>query len=80
MTSVVSIIALREKEMLQDKVRQEVADLNGRLDALDDPREGYAMVRSYIQRHILAGEAIPEELRRLETALLRDCLAQSQGR
>lgn len=66
--------------MLQDEVRQEVADLNGRLDALDDPREGYAMVRSCIQRRLLAGEAIPEDLRRLESALLRDCLAQSQGR
>lgn len=63
-----------------DEVQQEVADLNGRIDALDDPREGYAMVKECIRRRREAGETVPDDLRRLEAALLRDCLAQSQGR
>jgi len=62
------------------EVQQEVADLNGRIEALEDPREGYAIVRECIRRHREAGEEIPEDLRRLEAALLRECLAQSQGR
>lgn len=63
-----------------NEVQQEVADLNGRIDALEDPREGYAMVKACIQRRRQAGQDIPEDLRRLEAALLRECLAQSQGR
>ncbi|CFX39766.1 protein of unknown function [Candidatus Filomicrobium marinum] len=63
-----------------NEVQQEVADLNGRIDALEDPREGYAMVKECIRRRREAGQTIPDDLRRLEAALLRDCLAQSQGR
>jgi len=65
---------------MTEDVQLEVAELNGRLDELDDPRQGYALVKDYIERHQNAGDEIPEDLVRLEKCLLTECLAASQGR
>ncbi|MBU1212142.1 MAG: hypothetical protein KJ587_12810 [Alphaproteobacteria bacterium] len=61
-------------------VVQEVAELNGLIDEVDDPRECYAAVRDCIRRHREAGEEIPEDLKRLERVMLTECLSASQGR
>lgn len=59
---------------------QEVEELNGLLDQTEDPRECYAAVCECIQKHRDAGEAIPEDLQRLQQVVLTECLAESQGR
>lgn len=62
------------------EVVQEVAELNGLIDEIDDPRECYAAVCDCIKKHRDAGEEIPEDLYRLEKVMLTECLAESQGR
>ncbi len=62
------------------EVVQEVAELNGLIDEIDDPRECYAAVCDCIKKHRDAGEEIPEDLHRLEKVMLTECLAESQGR
>lgn len=65
---------------MTELIQQEVAELNGRIEELDDPRHGYALVKDCIRRHRDAGEEIPEDLHRLERSLLSECLSASQGR
>jgi len=66
--------------MTMEEVQQELAELNGQIDATDDPREGYALVRQKIEQHREAGHTVPEELVRLEKAMQVECLSESQGR
>lgn len=61
-------------------VVQDVAELNGLIDEVDDPRECYAAVRDCIRKHREAGQEIPEDLERLEKVMLTECLSASQGR
>jgi len=59
---------------------EEIAEINSHIEATEDPSECYRLVREKIKRHELRGEMIPDDLRRLEDALLTECNAQSQGR
>lgn len=58
----------------------EVTALNQKVDALDDPRESYRLVRERIRQHRLSGKTVPEDLAILEKHLMRECMAESQGR
>lgn len=58
----------------------EVAEINERLEASEDPRECYRLVRERIAERKTRGEMIPEDLVRLERTLFAECNAQSQGR
>ena len=71
---------LREGSGMTEEVEREIEEVNLRIDELDDPRACYAMIRERIRKHRLAGESIPEDLQRLERAMLAECLAESQGR
>jgi len=65
---------------MSEELLHEIAEVNGRLDDLEDPRICYAMIQERIQACKKAGEEIPEDLRRLERSLLTECFAESQGR
>ncbi|MEL7049959.1 MAG: hypothetical protein AAFO75_13575 [Pseudomonadota bacterium] len=65
---------------MTEEFRAELIELNGRIDTLDDPREGYALVKETIRKHEVAGDEIPEDLQRLEKAMEVECLCESQGR
>ncbi|MGD9670649.1 MAG: hypothetical protein AB7U75_16645 [Hyphomicrobiaceae bacterium] len=58
----------------------EIAEINSRIEQTEDPRECYQLVREKIKTRELRGEAIPDDLRRLERVLLTECNAESQGR
>lgn len=64
----------------QNGCEAEIAELNTVIDAVDDPREGYRIVRQHIADHQSRGEAIPEDLLRMERILFAECNAESQGR
>lgn len=59
---------------------EEIAEINSRIEETEDPRACYQLVREKIKTRELRGEAIPDDLRRLERALLTECNAASQGR
>lgn len=61
-------------------VMEEIAEINSRIEESEDPRECYQLVREKIRTHEMRGEAIPDDLKRLERALLTECNSQSQGR
>ena len=65
---------------MTEEVLRDIAEVNGRLDELEDPRECYAMVKDRIRQCQSAGEQVPEDLKRLERSLLTECYAESQGR
>lgn len=58
----------------------EIADLNEKLEDIDDPREGYLLVHEHICQRQADGHPVPEDLILLERQLMQDCLAESQGR
>ena len=59
---------------------QEIAQINTYIDEIDDPREGYRIVREHIVEHQSRGEPVPEDLIRIERLLFAECNAESQGR
>lgn len=63
-----------------DVVAEEVAEINSRMEQVDDPRECYRLVKERMAEHRARGEAIPSDLVLLERALLAECNAASQGR
>lgn len=65
--------------MSEDLLR-EIAEVNGRIDDLEDPRVCYAMIQERIRLCEKQGEAVPDDLHRLEKSLLTECLSESQGR
>lgn len=65
---------------MTEEVQAELAHLNGQIDALEDPRAGYALVKETIRKHQAAGDDIPDDLYRLEKAMAVECLSESQGR
>lgn len=46
----------------------------------DDPRQCYALVKQRISEYRQSGNAIPEDLVRMERSLMVECMQQSQGR
>lgn len=61
------------------QMQAEIAELSGRVAEIDDPRDGYAMVRERIQQYRAAGWAIPEDLAQIEKNLRTDCMLASRG-
>lgn len=59
---------------------QEIAAINTLIDEIDDPREGYRVVREHIVEHQSRGEPVPVDLIRIERLLFAECNAESQGR
>jgi len=64
----------------QQQMKSEIADLSQQMEAMENPRDCYALVRERIQRYKQKGGSVPEELERLERSLLTECLSESQGR
>ena len=65
---------------MSQTMKAEIVEINSRIEEAEDPRECYQLVREKIRTHELRGEAIPDDLRRLERVLLTECNAESQGR
>ena len=65
---------------MSESVRAEIAEINSRIEDQEDPRDCIQLVREKMRTHEQRGEAIPDDLRRLERTLLTECNAQSQGR
>lgn len=65
---------------MTDQMQSEIADLNGKLDDIEDPRQAYALVRERIQQFRVRGWQIPEDLARIERVYATECLCESQGR
>lgn len=64
----------------QQQMASEIASLSQQMEAMESPRDCYALVRERIQRYQQMGGQVPTELARLEKSLLTECLAESQGR
>ncbi len=60
-------------------MQAEIANLNAQIDQVDDPREGFAMVKARINELRNAGQDIPVELIRMEKNLQTECICQSRG-
>jgi hypothetical protein len=46
----------------------------------DDPRACYALVKKRISEYRQSGNAIPDDLMRIERSLMVECMQESQGR
>lgn len=65
---------------MSNSVAAEIAEINTRIEEASDPRDCIRLVRETMRLHEQRGESIPEDLQRLERALLAECNAASQGR
>lgn len=65
---------------MTDQMQAEIAELNHRLEEIDDPRRSYAMVLERIRAYRAADRQVPEALALMERRLARECLIESQGR
>ncbi len=46
----------------------------------DDPRACYALVKQRISEYRQSGNAVPDDLARMEHSLMVECMLESQGR
>jgi hypothetical protein len=65
---------------MSDQMQSEIAELNHRMEELEDPRDCYALVKERINTYRSSGERVPDDLTRMERQLMTECMAQSQGR
>ena len=65
---------------MTDQMQSEIAELNGKLEEIDDPRRAYAIVSEGIRAYRAHGYQVPEALALMERRLACDCLSESQGR
>lgn len=65
---------------MSDQMQSEIAEINGQMEAIEDPRQCYALVQERIRTYRARGITIPDDLARIERQLLTECLAESQGR
>ena len=68
----------RETTEVSEQMQGEIADLNAQIDQIDDPREGFAMVKARINELRSAGRDVPAELIRMERNLQTECICQSR--
>jgi hypothetical protein len=66
--------------MNTEQMQSEIADLNGQLESMTEPRQCYLLVQERIRQYRAAGWTIPEEIQMMERQLMVECLAESQGR
>ena len=64
---------------MTDQMQSEIAELNSKLEEIDDPRRSYAIVQERIRLYRTLGREVPQELVRIERRLLNDCLLESRG-
>lgn len=65
---------------MSDQMQSEIAEINQKIDEIEDPRRCYVMVQERIARLRQSGIIVPDELKRIERQLVAECLAESQGR
>ncbi len=65
---------------MTEQMQSEIAELNSKLEEIDDPRRSYAIVQERIRLYRTLGREIPAELSRIERRLANECLLESQGR
>lgn len=65
---------------MSEQMQSEIADLSNQMEAIEDPRRCYALVKERIMGYRQKGVAVPRELALLEKQLMTECLAESQGR
>jgi hypothetical protein len=65
---------------MTEQMQAEIAELNHRLEEIDDPRRSYAIVQEKIRGYRQRGQQVPEALALMERRLAVDCLSESQGR
>ncbi|HRN85385.1 MAG TPA: hypothetical protein PK857_11235 [Hyphomicrobium sp.] len=65
---------------MTEQMQSEIAELNHRLEEIDDPRRSYALVLERIRSYRSRGQQVPEPLTLMERRLARECLIESQGR
>lgn len=65
---------------MSEQMQSEMAQLNGQLEQIDDPRECYAIIQERIRTYRSSGDQVPDALSLMERRLMRECMAQSQGR
>lgn len=65
---------------MSEQMQSEIADLNVKMESIDDPRRCYALVKERIMSYRQKGVAVPGDLALLEKQLMDECLAESQGR
>lgn len=65
---------------MTEQMQAEIAELNLRLEEIDDPRRSYAIVQEKIRAYRMHGQQVPEALKLMERRLARECLIESQGR
>jgi hypothetical protein len=69
----------KQRLIMTDQMQSEIAELNSKLEEIDDPRRSYAMVQERIRLYRTLGREVPQELVRIERRLLNDCLLESRG-
>lgn len=65
---------------MSNQMQAEIADLNVRLDQLDDPRQCLVVLQERMNQMRSAGWIIPDDIKMMERQLMAECLAESQGR
>lgn len=67
--------------MVQQMGAGDLAELVQQMEqSEEDPRRRYALVRERISQYRRMGNEIPDDLARLEKALMVECIEESQGR
>jgi hypothetical protein len=70
----------QEGNVSSHQMQAEIAELNGRIADMEDPRECFAMVRERIEAYRSSGRDVPEDLAQIEKRLHKECMFASQGR
>lgn len=65
---------------MTEQMQSEIAELNLKLEEIDDPRRSYAMVSERIRAYRAHGYQVPEALTLIERRLASECMRESQGR
>jgi hypothetical protein len=69
----------KQRVIMTEQMQSEIAELNSKLEEIDDPRRSYALVQERIRLYRTLGREVPQELVRIERRLLNDCLLESRG-
>ena len=64
---------------MSEQMQGEIASIGAQINAIDDPRAGFAIVQSRIRALRKAGREIPVDLLRMERNLQSECISQSRG-
>jgi len=64
---------------VSEQMQGEIANLSARIEQIDDPRAGFALVKQRINELRIEGQQIPDELIRMERNLQSECISQSRG-